>query len=273
MMDRKTTATATTSEKRSRIAVITGASSGLGRAYVRYLSTHFHFDELWLVARRKDRLEELSSLVNVPCRILALDLCDPLSIDRLGHSLKQIHPEIHFLINAAGFGKMGTYKDIPLHELDRMVMLNCRAMMDITQVCLPYISKGGRILEISSVASFQPLPGFSVYAASKAFVTSYSRALRWEVMSRKIRVTAVCPYWIGDTEFIAGTKSDTDSPNAIRHFILPSKAKSVVFHSMWQNKIGLGVSTPGIISSLYRIGAKFVPREIAIAAWQGLRRL
>lgn len=273
MMDKKTTVTDITSKKQSRIAVITGASSGLGQAYVRYLSTHFNLDELWLIARRKDRLEELSSLVKIPCQILALDLCDSTSVHKLKQFLEHAQPRIHFLVNAAGFGKMGTYKDIPLHELDRMVMLNCQAMMDITQVCLPYIIKGGRILEISSVASFQPLPGFGVYAASKAFVTSYSRALRWEVMSRRIRVTAVCPYWIGDTEFIAGTKADTNSPNAIKHFILPSKAKSVVFHSMWQNKIGLGVSTPGIISSLYRIGAKFVPREIAIAAWQGLRRL
>lgn len=273
MMNKKTTATDITAKRQTRIAVITGASSGLGRAYARYLNTHFHLDELWLIARRRDRLEELSSKLHIPCRILTLDLCDTSAINTLKETLEHNRPQIHFLINAAGFGKMGTYKDVPLHELDRMVMLNCQAMMDITQICLPYIPKGGRILEISSVASFQPLPGFGVYAASKAFVTSYSRALRWEVMSRKIRVTAVCPYWIGDTEFIAGTKSDTDSPHAIRHFILPSKAKSVVFHSMWQNKIGLGVSTPGIISSLYRIGAKFVPREIAIAAWQGLRRL
>lgn len=259
--------------RQKQIAVITGASSGLGREYVKYLVSRFVLDEFWLIARRKERLEELAASIPVPSRLFSLDLSEDESIRVLQGALEEEKPAVRFLINAAGFGKMGNYKDIPLEELDRMVLVNCKAMMDVTQVCIPYTQKGSRILEISSVASFQPLPGFNVYAASKAFVTSYSRALHWELFLKGIRVTGVCPYWIKDTEFIATTKTDTARPNAIRHFILPTTARRVVFHSMWQNKIGLGIATPGIVSSLYRLGAKFVPHEIAIAAWEGLRRL
>ncbi|MCU6763692.1 SDR family NAD(P)-dependent oxidoreductase [Brotonthovivens ammoniilytica] len=255
------------------IAIVTGASSGLGQEYVKYLCEKFPLDEIWLAARRKDRLYALADTLSVPSKVFPLDLADEKAIEVLSLALEKEQPFIQFLINAAGFGKMGSYKDIPLKELDHMVLVNCKAMMDITQICIPYTKKGSRILEISSVASFQPLPGFNVYAASKAFVTSYSRALHWELFLKGIKVTGVCPYWIRDTEFIETTKSGTARPDAIRHFMLGTTAKKVVRNSMFQNKIGLGIATPGIISTLYRLGAKFVPHEIAIAAWEGLRRL
>lgn len=145
--------------RQKQIAVITGASSGLGREYVKYLVSRFVLDEFWLIARRKERLEELAASIPVPSRLFSLDLSEddhPGAPERSGGR----KPAVRFLINAAGFGKKGNYKDIPLEELDRMVLVNCKAMMDVTQVCIPYTQKGSRILEISSVASFQPLPGF-----------------------------------------------------------------------------------------------------------------
>lgn len=255
------------------IAIVTGASSGLGKEYARFLCETYTLDEIWLVARRKERLEDLACELSTPARLFALDLTKSASIQELSDALKQDHPCIRFLINAAGFGKMGSYQDVPLKELDHMLLVNCKAMMDITQISIPYTKKGSRILEISSVASFQPLPGFNVYAASKAFVTSYSRSLRWELFPRGVKVTSVCPYWIKDTEFIATTRRDTAEPQAIRNFALSTTAKKVVKRSMTHSRLGFAVSTPGIVSTLYRFGAKFVPHEIAIAVWQGLRRL
>ena len=257
----------------SAIAIVTGASSGLGKEYARFLCENHELDEIWLVARRRERLEALANELSIRTRLFPLDLTDPASICELSDALKQEHPVIRFLINAAGFGKMGSYQDVPLKELDHMLLVNCKAMMDITQISLPYTEKGSRILEISSVASFQPLPGFNVYAASKAFVTSYSRSLRWELFPRGVKITSVCPYWVRDTEFIATTRTGTDAPQAIRNFALSTTTKKVVKWSMVQSKLGFAVSTPGIVSTLYRFGAKFVPHEIAIAIWQGLRRL
>ena len=115
--------------------------------------------------------------------------------------LERERPDVRVLINSAGFGKFGTYADMTLQETADMVDLNCKTAVALTAAVLPHMGRGGRVLEICSSASFQPLPGFNVYAATKAFLLRYSRALRWEAAPRGIRVTAVCPGWIR-TEFM-----------------------------------------------------------------------
>ena len=127
-------------------------------------------------------------------------------------------------------------------------------------------------MQICSVASFQPLPNLNVYAASKAFVLSYSRSLRWELLGRGIHVTAVCPYWISDTEFIPVTKEGGD-PHAVRHFPLASHARHVAWAALRDSGLNLPVSTPGPVALLQRFFTKFIPHEIIIAFWEILRRL
>lgn len=259
-----------------KVAVITGASSGLGREYCRYLdekNEKFGLDELWIIARRRERLQELADSLKIPCRIFSLDLSEESSIQVLEKELEKENPDVKFLITAAGFGKMGNYQSISRQEYDKMLLINCKGMMDVTLVCLPYMHRNARILEVASVAAFQPMTQFNVYAASKAFVSSYSRALRWELFPRHINLTCVCPYWIKDTEFIQTTREDTDRPTAIRHFPFASTARHVVVQSMAHNRAWLPFSVPGVFAPIYRIWTKFAPHELALLVWEGWRRI
>lgn len=264
-----------------RIAIVTGASSGLGREFVRQISAQAaapnakeprRLDAIWAVARRADRLEALGREAGIPVRAVPLDLTQKESIDRLGALLAAEKPDVRILVNAAGFAKMGTWRDISPADNDGMIDLNCRAAVGVTVAALPYMRRGGRILEIASTAAFQPLPGLNVYAASKAFLMRYSRALRWELFGTGIHVTAVCPYWIKATEFIP-TAQDTKNSRAVRHFPLASRPRSVARLALLESRLGLAVSTAGPVSFVHRILAKWIPHCVMIAGWEGIRRL
>lgn len=258
-------------ENKRKIAVITGASSGLGRQFARQIRRE-KIDELWIIARREDRLKEVAEEIPVPVRTLPLDLTKQERLDDLAELLKNEAPDVRILINAAGLGKIGNYKEVSVQDSLNMIDLNCRAAVAVTEACIPYMAKGARILEICSTAAFQPLPSLNVYAASKAFLLRYSRALRWELFGRGILVTAVCPYWVRDTEFIP-TAKDTKNGRAVRHFPFASTSQRVVRRALRDSRLGLAVSTPGPICLLHRITAKFIPHCIMIAGWEGLRRL
>jgi len=185
-----------------KIALVTGASSGLGREFVRQLGEEHALDEIWAVARRRERLAELQALTAVPVRPLSLDLTEESSYETLRELLAREQPEISVLVCAAGFGRIGQTRAVPAADNDAMIDLNCRAAVAVTTAAFPYLRRGSRVLEICSTAGFQPMPGLNVYAATKAFLLSYTKALHYEILTSGIRVTAVCPYWIRDTEFI-----------------------------------------------------------------------
>ena len=257
-----------------KIAIITGASSGLGQEFVRQIDAdpEESFDEIWIVARRRDRLEALQESVRVPIRAIPLDLTLPASIDQISSLLAEENPFVGLLINAAGFGKIGSYQDISRIDIDRMIDLNCRAAVDMTQAVLPFMGSGSRVLEICSTAGFQPFQYLNVYAATKAFLYRYSRALRVEVMPRGISVTAVCPYWITDTEFI-GTARKTQDSTYIRHFPFSTKRASVVSHALYDSKAGFAVSTPGVVCTLHRFFSKICPDTVMMGIWDLIRRI
>lgn len=242
----------------------------MGREFVRQIAAERNLEEIWAIARRKKRLLELAQETGIPIRVLPLDLTKQECVEDLQRLLKKESPRIHILVNAAGFGKIGDYRAVSRRDTDDMILLNCRAAVDITLMALPYVPKGGRILEISSSSAFQPLPDLAVYAATKAFLLHYSRALRWELMGRGIHVTAVCPYWITDTGFLP--TADTGS-HAIQHFPLAGRANKVVRQALRDSAQGMAVSTPGPVSTVQRILAKVMPGELMIAGWELLRRL
>lgn len=131
-----------------------------------------------------------------------LDLLEKESFDTLEKELKYAHARISILIVNAGFGKIGSYAEICREDVDNMIDLNCRAAVDTTVTCLPFMKAGDRIIEVCSTAAFSPLHEINVYASTKTFLYNYSRALRMELLPRKISVTALCPYWMKDTEFL-----------------------------------------------------------------------
>ena len=252
------------------IAIVTGASSGLGRAFVRRLDELGGLEEIWGIARREERLRELGEQLRTPLRPLALDLTDEGSVEELAALLALEKPDVRVLVCAAGFGKFGTWQDMTLGETADMIDLNCKAAAAVTAGVLPYMSRGSRVVEICSCAAFQPLPGLNVYAASKAFLLSYSRALRWEVAPRGIRVTAVCPGWIR-TEFMQVAR-DTKNGRTVRHCLLPQRPETVARRALRASHL-LAVATCGPFALVQRIAAKFLPNCAIMACWEGLRRL
>lgn len=253
-----------------KIAIVTGASSGLGRAFVRRLDALGGLDEIWGVARRAGRMEELAGELRTPLRAIPLDLTEPESAERLQDLLEREAPDVRVLVNAAGFGKFGTYADMTLSETRDMIDLNCRAAVALTAVAIPYMRRGARILEICSSASFQPLPGLNVYAAGKAFLLHYSRGLRWEVAPRGIRVTAVCPGWI-KTEFMAVAR-DTKNGKTVRHFPFALRPETVARRALRDSHL-LAVTTCGLPALVQRTASKYLPHCFIMACWEVLRRI
>lgn len=252
-----------------RVALITGASSGMGRQFALRAAGEAPADEVWVVARRKERLEELSAVISVPVRIFPLDLQRRADLDKLRDTLKAYKPKITLLVNAAGYCKFGNTSDLTEQEAAGMVALNVGALISVTQMVLPYLVPGARVLQVASTAAFQPLPGMNIYAASKAFVLSYSRALNRELRGRRVTVIAVCPGWT-KTEFFDVAK-DTRNPGTVRKFPLMTRASDVVKQAYRDSRMGKDVSVYGLHNQLQRAAAKFLPHQLVMAVWERVK--
>ena len=254
-----------------RIALITGASSGLGAEYARLVATKAkETDEIWLVARRLDRLQHLADSFSVKVRCLALDLTSKEDLEKLAERLMEQNIRIGLLINCAGFGKIGDYATVSTMNKKAMISLNCTAAVTLTDMCIPFMGKGDRIINVCSTAAFQPFQKLGIYAASKAFLLRYTRTLRLELLPKRIMVSAVCPYWINDTEFIS--VADTGD-KAIKSFPFASKVSTVSRVSYTCAMWGLPVITPGIICTIHRFFSKLLPDTALQYIWEGIRRI
>lgn len=191
------------------IAIITGASSGLGSQFARELYGRGVRD-FWFIARRGDRMQALARELGVDAKIICADLTSKEGIMEITAALEAERPMVDFLINAAGFGNFGRFDELKNGEAERMIDLNVKALVLITEMTVPYMARGGRIIQLGSSSAFTPLPNFNVYAASKAFVVHYSKALRFELKKYGISVTCFCPCWV-NTEFIGVANKN---PNA-----------------------------------------------------------
>ena len=176
------------------IAIVTGASSGMGREFVVQLGNYCQVDEIWAIARREDALKTLQA--SCPVRPICLDLCDDASFAQYSQLLAEQQPNVKLLVNAAGFGKFGTFQNIALEEDLRMIDLNCKALVAMTRLTLPYMAPGSHILQLDSLSAFQPVPYLATYGATKSFVLSYSRAANRELKGSGIRMMAMNPGWV-----------------------------------------------------------------------------
>lgn len=183
-----------------KIAILTGATGGLGREFLKQILNE-EIDEVWAIARNGQRLSELHEQYGEKVVPISIDLSEMQEIEQIRHLLDEKKPQVTYLINNAGLAKMGKYNDFSIEEIDKTINVNCKAPVMLAQICIPYMRKGSRILNISSASAFQPNPYINLYAASKAFERSYSRALNVELNGTGITSTAVCPGWI-DTELL-----------------------------------------------------------------------
>ncbi len=245
-----------------KIAVITGASSGMGREFVLQLSKTEDLEEIWVIARRRERLEELSAIVETPIRILSMDLTDRESMDTYRDLLKAEKPDVKILVNASGFGKFGSFEEMDYDAIMNMIDLNDKAYVAMTYLTLPYMHEGAEIYQLDSLSSFQPVPYINVYGATKAFVLSFSRALNVELKKRKIRVMAVCPGWVR-TEFFDRAVVD-DTIQYYNKFFTPEQ---VIRRAIRDMKKGKDVSVCGFSIRVQVFFTKLLPHRLVMKIW------
>ena len=248
--------------KKAKTAIITGASSGMGREFVLQLDKSEKFDEIWVIARREDRLLSLKDKVSAKLKILPLDLTKSECIEKYKNELKKTNPDIAVLVNASGFGKFGNFLDISLSDQQEMIDLNVKALVSFTYISLEYMNKGGRIYQLDSLSSFQPVPYMTVYASTKAFVLSFSRSLNVELKSSGIKVMAVSPGWV-KTEFFDRAKSDS-TVSYYNKFYTP---KQVVTKAIADMKKGKDLSVCGFSVRMQVLSVKLLPHRLVMRIW------
>ena len=248
------------------IAIVTGASSGMGREFVLQLSQYVEVDEIWAIARRKDGLEALKSETNISVRPIALDLCQGESFETIAKLLEAEKPNIKLLVNAAGFGKFGAYHKVSLEDDSRMIDLNCKALVLMTRLCVPYMEKGSHILQLDSLSAFQPVPYITTYGATKAFVLSYARSMNQELKSSGIRIMAMNPGWV-KTEFF-NHAFQTNDGNEVQYFDRLYEAKDCVatgLRDLYKSKKDYSVHGLPVKFQVFLV--KLVPHSIVMKIW------
>lgn len=248
-----------------RIAVVTGASSGMGREFAVQVAQKEHFDEIWVIARRENALAKLQDEIETKVRPVELDLTRQESFDAYKALLEKEKPEVALLANIAGFGKFGRYDQISLEDCMGMIDLNVKALVTMTQLTLPYMKRGGKIVQLDSLSAFQPVPYINVYGATKAFVLNYSRALNRELKTEGIRVMSVNPGWV-KTEFFDHATATSD--DAVTYYNVMYEAKDVIqtaIHDLYHTK--KDVSIHGLPVRLQVLGVKLLPHKLVMNIW------
>ncbi len=247
-----------------KIAIVTGASAGLGEEYIKCLVSEYpDIEEIWMIARRADRLEKLAEaykekkLVPIP-----LDLIEYDSYEALRSKLETEKPEVGILVNNAGFGTLGDFYEMEMLSQARMVDLNNRALTAVTSCALPYMKKGSFIVNVCSIAAFAPNPRMTVYCSTKAYVYSFSKSLRFELKKRGINVLATCPGPM-DTEFLPVAGINKGSSHTFD--TLPRcNPKKVAKYSLKRASEGKGKYTPRIFYKFYHLLTKLLPHCIVM---------
>jgi len=246
-----------------RTAIITGASTGLGREFVRQLADVFPEVECyWLIARRADRLQEVAeSLPEKQVECLSLDLCDTMSFMALQEKLVSEQPEVALLINNAGCGYLGNIGEVDTASQTRMVDLNIRALTAVTNIVVPFMGPGSCILNVSSIASFCPNPRMTVYSSTKAYVSSFTVGLAEELKPKGVTATAVCPGPM-KTEFL---DLGNISGNSKTFETLPyCDQVQVAGGALRAARAGRTIYTPRLFYKTYRVLAKVLPVKLMI---------
>jgi uncharacterized protein len=247
-------------------ALITGASSGIGETFARELAASK--TNLVLVARSQAKLEqlatELSSKYQIKTTVIPQDLTQTAAGQIVFEKVQAQGLRIDTLINNAGFGDYGAFSDRPLSKLLEMVQLNITAVVELTGLFLPLMQerKQGEIINVSSIAGFQPLPYMSVYAATKAFVLNFSEALWAENKDLGVKILAVCP---GPTESEFYDRADfPDSATGLNGITMASSEKVVRESLKALNKGQSTVVTGGLSNQLIVNLPRLMPRDLLV---------
>lgn len=245
----------------ARIALVTGATGGIGRAFAEQLLRDGNVDELWAVARTREKLERLRDELGCRTVPLAADLATVEGLRAVERALEEARPTVAYLVNNAGAARMGAWDGFSVGEIERTVALNCTAVAELCRVCLPFMGRGSRILNVSSASAFQPTPYLALYAATKAFELSYSRALGAELAGSGATVCAVCPSWV-DTDLLL--REVNGRRVSFPGLVPPGK---VAARALRDARRGRALSVFPLYAKYLHVAAKVVPQRLVMATW------
>ncbi len=254
-----------------KIAIITGASSGLGLEFARQVEKAYYLDEIWLIARRSEPMKDVADRFHKSKGIiLPLDITDRGDMLALHKRIMDEKPQIEVLVNNAGYGKIGPFAELGLEEQMQMIDLNVRGLTYLTHIVLPFMQSGAKIVQVASAAAFSPSPYFSVYAATKSYVLSLSEALHFELKGRGIEVLAVCPGPIA-TEFFSVAQKNEYMKNKVgqaepfNRFLVVG-AKDVVAKALVDLNKGRKRSVFSLPIKAFVSIVPFLPRSLVLRA-------
>ena len=247
------------------IAIITGASSGMGREFALQLERSGEVDGFLLIARREERLRALAGELT-SAEVLSADLSTDEGLSRLFAYLEKKKPSVKYLINAAGFGKFGSYARVDEKDVSAMIDLNVKATVLVTHRTLPYMERGGHIIQLASGSCFTPLPHFNVYASSKSFVLHYTKGLRDEIEPLGVSATAFCPGWVA-TEFfdVAETVEGAPYPKDPKPML---ECEKVVAYALRRARRGKTMAVTNWYTKLQHMLFKLLPDRILTVLWR-----
>ena len=250
-----------------KIAIVTGASSGMGKEFVLQLSGYVSVDEIWVIARREDALRALTAAV--PVRPIPLDLCKEESFAAFAALLEEEKPDVKLLVNAAGFGKFGSFHKIPLEEDLRMIDLNCKALVAMTRLTLPYMHAGSHVLQLDSLSAFQPVPYITTYGATKSFVLSYTRAMNQELKERGIRMMAMNPGWV-KTEFFNHAMVTNDKVKYFDRLYTAQEVVATGLRHLYKTKKEMSIHGLPVRNQVRLV--KLMPHSIVMKVWMNQQK-
>lgn len=220
-----------------KIAIITWASSWIWKIFIEKLIKEKDLDQIRVLARSTDKLNELKKEYWDKIVPYTIDLSIQDEITKFSKKLKEEKYEIKYLVNNAWYGKFWASDEVPLEDSLNMIDLNIKAVVSMCHFCTPFMHKWDHIINIASVASFQPLPYINDYAATKAFVKNYSRALNIELKEKWITVTAVCPIWMKTNFMKVGDIWLKKAPKIYKPTVNPEKVvqKAISDAKKWKD--------------------------------------
>jgi len=252
------------------VIIITGASSGIGKEYARQMDYYFgNIDEFWLIARNGEKLKETANALCHKARVLPMDITESEQLNKLEKLLQDTGAVVRMLVNCAGYGIMGEFAKQDRSTMLGMVRLNCEALTELTHRLIPYMKRNSRIIQMASCAAFIPQPDFAVYAATKSYVLSFSRALGKELEPMGIYVTAVCPGPV-DTPFFDIAERN-GSTLAIKKYTMVS-AREVVSLALKDSYMRRSVSVCSLPIKAVRVMTKLVPHDLVLDVMELMKR-
>ncbi len=243
-----------------KIAIVTGATGGLGKEFVRLLCFE-DINEIWAVARNTEKLDLLRSELGSKVIPVSADLAMDESYQLIKEMLYAQQPQVRYLINNAGGGRMDPSISFSDPYIEHGIAAHCTAVAVLCNASIPYMSSGCHIINIASQSAFQPVPYINLYAASKAFVCSYSRALNVELEGTGIVVTVACPGWIR-TDLLEEERNG----HAIK-FPGMAMPHAVAAKTLGDAKKGKDISVYGVYVKYLHLLAKLFPHRMVMKSW------